>query len=156
MKYRCVYSLILFLFLLPTSACSGVEPDINSIRLEVGDKNLASYLKAELDRENIWYHVIDDSTLEVKLESAGKAASLLNSMADLMLPKGRHASFPKDMFLAVTKKLDKNNISYQIVDFNNSKWVVWEVKDTQVVEQVIDEVSLTQDTENLKESDFRH
>lgn len=149
--------LLLIVYLsIPVLACSGDNPSSEPIRLEIEDAGIANAMKQVLEREGIWYEVIDKTTLAVKYSNAENAIQLLNSISDGRLPKDRHASFPKKMFVALVKELDENKVTYNIVDVAKSKWIVWEEKDVGKVEQLIDKVSRDQNITEINEKDFKY
>ena len=153
MRHASVVIAILFL-LMPMVACSESGPNNRHIDMNIQDETLTESLKVQLEIEGISYVQIDATTLQVESSNAEKVAKLVNDIKGTFLPEGRHVSLPEAVFHYVVKQLDEKQVPYKVVELFRTKWLVWEQKETQLAEQIIDQVSQEHNLTEIQEGDF--
>jgi len=132
---KIIYILLLFIF---SYGCSDSYTPSNTIPLVTGSKQTTDVVVKKLQDNSEWYRIVDQTTLEIAYPPKQYIIDFTEAEINKLVPKERSRAFPKKLHTYVLDELNKNNIQYKLVKFDNSDWVVWGSNDTQAVENIID------------------
>ena len=130
--------LICLTFVFALSGCSDPPAPSNTVPVHTGHKDVTDSLIQNLEDNNVWYHAIDATTVEVPNPPPRFLIPFLESEVNKIIPQGLSFSVSEEIRKTVYQKLRNNNIDYHIVTYNNSEWIVWDSKDTDIVNSIID------------------
>ena len=130
--------LVRLVLVIALCGCSDPPAPSNTIPVHTGNKDVTNSLIEELKENNAWYHAIDDTTVEVLNPPPEFLIPFLGSEVNKIIPKGRSFSVSEEIRNAVYQKLRDNNVNYHVVTYDNSEWIVWDTKDTDMVNSIID------------------
>ena len=130
-----IYILLFFSCLL---GCSESSTPTSTIPLITGSKIITDSVINELQENSEWYRIVNQTTLEIEYPPKQYIIDFTNTEINKLVPKERARAFPSQLHTYLLDELNKNNIQYNLVKFDNSEWVVWEADDTQAVESIID------------------
>ena len=130
--------IIRLVLVIALSGCSDPPAPSNTIPVHTGHKDVTNSLIENLKDNNVWYHAIDDTTVEVSNPPPEFLIPFLGSEVDKIIPKGRSFSVSEEIRNTVYQKLRDNNVSYHVVIYDNSDWIVWATNDTDMVNSIID------------------
>ena len=134
-----IHILLLFICLY---GCSGSSTPSSTIPLFTGNKQITDLVVSELQANNEWYRIVNQTELEIENPPKQYIIDFTYTEISKLVPKGRSRSFPKELHDYLLNELDINNIQYKLVNFDNSEWVVWEAKYTNTVETIINSYAI--------------
>ena len=80
----------------------------------------------------------------------------IEKTVSMILPKDRSSAFPKRMLQEIVERLEAENIAYEIVYFDGGPWLVWEKRDSGVVDEITRDVALSMNIRRTSEDDFKY
>ncbi|MCU7916507.1 MAG: hypothetical protein KZQ65_11615 [Candidatus Thiodiazotropha sp. (ex Gloverina cf. vestifex)] len=94
-----------------------------------------------LEDNNIWYSVTNETTVGIPNPPPDYLFDFLDPEINKITPKGRSFSVSKDLRKTVYERLMAQNISYHTVIYGNSEFIVWDKKDSDIIDSIINDTA---------------
>ena len=137
-----IKSIFVILLAFTVSSCGSESQTKKTIPVQTGDNKITELLISKLQENNDWYRIINESTIEIKYPPPSYVIDYVNQETDKVIPRGRSSAISPDLQPKVLEELKSKNINYNLVMFGGEQWLVWDQKDNEEVNNVINMVGL--------------
>ena len=137
-----IKSIVIILLACTVSSCGTQSQPEKTIPVQTGDNKITELLISKLKENNDWYRIISESTIEIKYPPPSYVVDYVNQETDKVIPRGRSSAISPDLQQEVLDELKSKDISYNLVLFGGEQWLVWDQKDTEKVNNVLNTVGL--------------
>ena len=137
-----IKSIFVILLAFTVSSCGAESQTEKTIPVQTGDNKITELLISKLQENNDWYRIINESTIEINYPPPSYVIDYVNQETDKVIPRGRSSAISPDLQPEVLAELKSKNISYNLVLFGGEQWLVWDQKDNEKVNNVINMVGL--------------
>ncbi len=137
-----IKSIFVILLAFTISSCGTQSQPEKTIPVQTGDNKITELLISKLQENKDWYRIINESTIEIKYPPPSYVIDYVNQETDKIIPRGRSSAISPDLQPEVLDELKSKNISYNLVLFGGEQWLVWDLKDNEKVNNVINTVGM--------------
>ncbi len=139
---KMIKSIFIILLVFTVSGCGTQSKPEKTIPVQTGDNEITDLLITKLKENSDWYRIVDESTIEIKYPPPTYVIDYVNQETDKIIPRGRSTTLSPDLQPDILKELKSKNISYNLVLFGGEEWLVWDEKDIEKVNNVINTVGI--------------
>ena len=95
----------------------------------------------KIDKESIWYKKLNNDRYEFRVKDIQRIRQIYGEEANKIRPFDRSTYYHPDILSKIIIKLDKNNIPYQVRQFEGEDWLVWEENNNYQVQEIAKEAT---------------
>ncbi len=133
---------IIVLLVLTVYGCDIQSKPEKTTPVQTGDNKITDLLITKLKENSDWYRIVDESTIEIKYPPPSYVIDYVNQETNKIIPRGRSMALSADLQPEILKELKSKNISYNLVLFGGEEWLVWDEKNNDKVNNVIQSVAI--------------
>jgi len=142
-------NLIIILALFFHIGCSQEEKPENTIPANVGNKEVADSLTQYLIKNEIWYEVNSDTSIQIPYPPPPGVLELINSEHNKVLPKGRSFAYSNDIHDTLIDRASGLDIEFTTKCFDEMIFIIWaKESDILFIEELVSEITMELFTKN--------
>ncbi len=122
------------------SGCKSEPAAAERVPMPTGNIDLRQQLLSELNRRGIWYNELNESQIEIELESMGVVGDLFDGMIREVLPDDRSISPAPQALPALIEALDSEDVDCELVQVFEKDWLVCSRDDMPLVDETLTKV----------------
>ncbi len=143
MKLNVNILFVLGTLLILFSCSQKISPINYDLTIEIYEKEVVDELTKKLDERGIKYLRVNEFTIKYSFENYNEINQISNNVVTNDLPGGRAVTFPMPGYNELLmSEFDKNNIGYIVKYRRGQKWVVWDKKNKEKGNDLVNLISI--------------
>ena len=138
-------------FILLLAVSYIVHANEATIPIQTGHKLVTDQLVKKLTKDHIWFKKDNVTTIIVKTPVPTDVINFVEKEINKIVPKNRSMSVSHQFRKELYETLNKDNINFTLVTYANAEFMVWEHKDTKVINDTLSSISERYLNENHSE-----